>query len=215
MSFANVQFPFYRVILYFFDFLGLWIKYIANQQYVWPRLQILCWEFVWKEEFSRWLRCRLSFGPRPWWPISNSQGYFQLIIHLCHLDTYHRDGSFFDLQDDYHAKKSKKEIFLRRCQLKKWFQNSDPAGRLSPTVIRNRWRRAALPVDWTTIVILYCTDWIILLTSSTDQPSSIHVCWLDHQAVAPLHFSTVFGVLPLSEPEPLHIFPVTNLVDAF
>ena len=157
--------------------------------------------------------CHLD--PGPCWPISNSQGYFQLIIHLCHLDTYHRDGSFFDLQDDYHAKKSKKEIFLRRCQLKKWFQNSDPAGRLSPTVIRNRWRRAALPVDWTTIVILYCTDWIILLTSSTDQPSSIHVCWLDHQAVDPLHFSTVFGVLPLSEPEPLHIFPVTNLVDAF
>ena len=43
--------------------------------------------------------------------------------------------------------------------------------------------------------------------------------WLDHQAVAPLHFSTVFGVLPLSlsepKPEPLHIFPGTNLVDAF
>ena len=39
--------------------------------------------------------------------------------------------------------------------------------------------------------------------------------WLDHQAVAPLTFSTVFGVLPLSlsEAEPLHIFPGTNLVD--
>ena len=36
--------------------------------------------------------------------------------------------------------------------------------------------------------------------------------WLDHQAVAPLHFSTVFVVLPLSEREPLHILP-TNLVD--
>ena len=175
MSFANVQFPFYKVILYFLTFWNCESNTFRSSN-VWPRLQILWWEFVWKEEFSRWLRCRLSFGPR--WPISNSQGYFQLIIHLCHLDTYHRDGSFFDLQDDYHAKKSKKEIFLRRCQLKKWFQNSDPAGRLSPTVIRNRWRRAALPVDWTTIArayntLLYWLDRIILLTSSTSTSSPV------------------------------------------
>ena len=50
--------------------------------------------------------CHLDPGPR--WPISNSQGYFQLIIHLCHLDTYHRDSQFFDLHDDYRAKKIQK-----------------------------------------------------------------------------------------------------------
>ena len=43
--------------------------------------------FVWKEEFSHWLRS--SFGHEECSrarPISNSQGYFQLMIHLCHLD---------------------------------------------------------------------------------------------------------------------------------
>ena len=108
MSFANVQFPFYQVILYLLTFWNCESNTVRSSN-VWPRLQILWWEFVWKEEFSRWLRCRLSFGPRPWWPISNSQGYFQLIIHLCHLNTYHLDGPFFDLQDDdYHAKNPKR-----------------------------------------------------------------------------------------------------------
>ena len=109
MSFANVQFPFYRVILYFLTFWNCESSTFRSSN-VWPRLQILWWEFVWKEEFSRWLRCRLSFGPQsPPWPISNSQGYFQLIIHLCHLNTYYLDGPFFDLQDDdYHAKNPKR-----------------------------------------------------------------------------------------------------------
>ena len=42
---------------------------------------------VWKEEFSHWLRCS-SFGRccSSARPISNSQGYFQLITHTCHLD---------------------------------------------------------------------------------------------------------------------------------
>ena len=50
--------------------------------------------------------CHLD--PGPCWPISNSQGYFQLIIHLCHLDTYHRDGLFFDLQDTTQTQKIQK-----------------------------------------------------------------------------------------------------------
>ena len=68
MSFANVQFSFYRAILYFLTFWNCESNTFRSSN-VWPRLQILWWEFVWKEEFSRWLRCRLSFGPRP--PLTN------------------------------------------------------------------------------------------------------------------------------------------------
>ena len=157
MSFANVQFPFYQVILYLLTFWNCESNTFRSSN-VWPRLQILWWEFVWKEEFSRWLRCRLSFGPRP--PLTNLK--FPRLFSANHppLSFEHVPPWWAILWFTrwwLSRKKSKKEIFVRRCQVKKWFQNSDPAGRLSPTVIRNRWRRPALPVDWTTIALAYNT----------------------------------------------------------
>lgn len=157
MSFANVQFPFYQVILYLLTFWNCESNTVRSSN-VWPRLQILWWEFVWKEEFSRWLRCRLSFGPRPL--LTNLK--FPRLFSANHppLSFEHVPPWWAILWFTrwwLSRKKSKKEIFVRRCQVKKWFQNSDPAGRLSPTVIRNRWRRAALPVDWTTIALAYNT----------------------------------------------------------
>ena len=62
------NFLFRESVLYFLTFWNCESNTFRSSN-VWPRLQILWWEFVWKEEFSRWLRRRLSFGPRP--PLTN------------------------------------------------------------------------------------------------------------------------------------------------
>ena len=61
--------------------------------------------------------CHLDPGPCS--PISNSQGYFQLIIHLCHLDMYHRDGLFFDLQDTTQTQKIQKGVHFTTLSTQK------------------------------------------------------------------------------------------------
>ena len=46
-----------------------------------------------RKSFSHWLRS-LSFGDQRARPISNSQGYFQLMIIFCHLDSAAAPGQF-------------------------------------------------------------------------------------------------------------------------
>ena len=101
------------------------IEYVCHLYPVTPNTVM---GFVWKEEFSHWLRS--SFGhcssPRP---ISNSQGYFQLMIHLCHLDAAPAQLPQFSII----ANQRRNLAMLNSSTKKRWSQkNSDPASRDFP-----------------------------------------------------------------------------------